>query len=489
MTEFAVEQGRASALARSIAIATALTALAAAVVSGHGMGIVAPLAAAIIFVAVVGRLLLSWRALISIVVLIILFIPIKRYTLPASLPIRLEPYRLVVAGLVLAWLTSALIDPRVRLRRTHVIDAPLLVFVVAVLGSMIVNSNRVSSVGPDALKGLLFFMSFIAVLFLTVSLLRSWDDIDFIVRVLVVGGSVVALFALIESRTGYNVFAHLSQVVPVLRSTGVHEVIQRGSRLRVFASAQHPIALGAAFAMLVPLAMYRAICFRKPLWWICATLLLMATLATVSRTAILMLVVIGLVFVWLRAREMKRLWPLVIPAVLAIHFALPGTIGTLRKSFFPAGGVVAQQRDANVGSGRVATLGPALDTEFAPNPILGEGFATRITAPDEYVPVPNAPILDNQWLGTLLETGIVGVVALFWLFVRFVRRLGRAAKHDRSPRGWLLASIAASVAAYGESMLTYDAFSFIQVTFFLFILLALGSAAYALPAEGPARTA
>ena len=224
MTEFAVEQGRASALARSIAIATALTALAAAVVSGHGMGIVAPLAAAIIFVAVVGRLLLSWRALISIVVLIILFIPIKRYTLPASLPIRLEPYRLVVAGLVLAWLTSALIDPRVRLRRTHVIDAPLLVFVVAVLGSMIVNSNRVSSVGPDALKGLLFFMSFIAVLFLTVSLLRSWDDIDFIVRVLVVGGSVVALFALIESRTGYNVFAHLSQVVPVLRSTGVHEV-------------------------------------------------------------------------------------------------------------------------------------------------------------------------------------------------------------------------------------------------------------------------
>ena len=37
----------------------------------------------------------------------------------------------------------------------------------------------------------------------------------------------------------------------------------RGGRLRVFASAQHPIALGSAMAMLVPFAVYRAHCYRQ----------------------------------------------------------------------------------------------------------------------------------------------------------------------------------------------------------------------------------
>jgi O-antigen ligase len=85
-------------------------------------------------------------------------------------------------------------------------------------------------------------------------------------------------------------------------------------------------------------------------------------------------------------------------------------------------------------------------------------------------------ILDDQWLGTLLETGALGFVGWLWFFACAVRRFGAEAKRDGSARGWLLASITASVAAYGVGMLTYDAFSFIQVTFLLFILIGLGSA-------------
>ena len=97
------------------------------------------------------------------------------------------------------------------------------------------------------------------------------------------------------------------------------------------------------------------------------------------------------------------------------------------------------------------------------------------------MPVPNAPILDDQWLGTLLETGLLGALALAWLFVRFVRKLGKKAKHDRSPRGWILAAAAAAVAAYAESMLTYDAIGFTQETFVLFLIIAIGCVAYTLP--------
>jgi O-antigen ligase len=89
----------------------------------------------------------------------------------------------------------------------------------------------------------------------------------------------------------------------------------------------------------------------------------------------------------------------------------------------------------------------------------------------------NADILDDQLLGTLLETGIVGFAAWIWLFVHVVRKLGRAAKEDRGPRGLLYVAVAASVAAYAESMATYDSFSFIQEVFILFFVLAIGAVA------------
>jgi hypothetical protein len=482
MVQAALETRPRPSVGFSVLVGGALVLLTGSVIAGHGTRIAAPVAALTVLGAVVAPRLRSWRALISAIVLIILFIPMKRYMLPASLPIRLEPYRFVVAVVVLIWLTSALIDPRVRFRRTHVIDLPLLAFVLAVAGSEIVNHARVSIVGSDVLKALLFLASFVAVLFLVVSLLRSLDDIEFVVRMLVAGGAVVAFFALVESRTGYNVFDHLSQVFPILRYTGDGGVIERGSRLRVFASSQHPIALGAALAMLVPLGFYLWRRTRHATWAFATLLLLLGTLATVSRTAIVMLGVIGLVFVWLRANEVKRLWPLLLPILILVHFALPGALGSFRISFAPKGGLVAQQANAPVGSGRLATLGPALHREFVPNPILGEGFGTRITTPDDVVPVPNAPILDDQWLGTLLETGVAGALSLLWLFVRFVRRLGREAKRDRGPRGWLLVCLAASVAAFAESMLTYDALSFTQATFLLFIFIGIGCATYALPA-------
>jgi len=157
--------------------------------------------------------------------------------------------------------------------------------------------------------------------------------------------------------------------------------------------------------------------------------------------------------------------------LIVIHFVLPGTIGALKHSFLPTGGLVAEQQSAagQSGSGRLADLGPGLH-EWSRKPLLGEGFGTRV------IEEGNGNVLDDQWLGTLLETGVIGFFGWLWFFARVVRRLGAEAKRDDSERGWLLAAIAAGVAAYAIGMLTYDAFSFIQVTFLLFILVGLGSA-------------
>ena len=175
----------------------------------------APIIGVVVVIVMAYRTLLSWRWLIGALVLVILFIPIKRYSLPASLPFNLEPYRLLVAFVAIGWGTSLLIDPRVRFKRTGV-DAALMCFLFAVLIGLVVNSNRVSVVSGEVYKKLAFFASFFIIIYLIASVLRHARDIELIVTLLTVGGAILAIFAVIERRTNYNVFNHLQTVLPFL---------------------------------------------------------------------------------------------------------------------------------------------------------------------------------------------------------------------------------------------------------------------------------
>src|SRR4051794_24958976 len=56
-----------------------------------------PLLAALIGLGIGYKRLLAWPSLTVGLVLVILFIPIRRYTIPGNLPFQLEPYRLLVA--------------------------------------------------------------------------------------------------------------------------------------------------------------------------------------------------------------------------------------------------------------------------------------------------------------------------------------------------------------------------------------------------------
>jgi O-antigen ligase len=246
--------------------------------------------------------------------------------------------------------------------------------------------------------------------------------------------------------------------------------------------------------MLIPIAIAVAIHTKQKRWWLAVALLVPGAISSVSRTTILMLAAILIVYLCLRPREVKRCWPALLPLVVVVHFAIPGTIGTLYDAFFPKGGLVAQQTNTAVGSGRLATLGPTLKTEFDPNPVFGEGFATRVTT-DEDPSVPaNAPITDDQWLGVALETGLVGLLMFAALIVSAVRRLGREARRDRSSRGWLCVGLAASVTSYAVGMVTLDSFTFYEVTFLFFTLLGLSGAVLLpddvrVPTVAPVRTA
>ena len=461
---------------RASLVGLALAALCVAVLRGAGAVPVAVTTMLIVIIALTYPRFLRWRNLVALLILVICFLPIRRYVFPGDLPIEPEPYRLLVGLIILGWIASALVDPRVRLRGSR-FDAPLLAFACATFASVVVNDAQVKELGVenDVAKSLTFFLSFFLLFYVVVSVIRSRRSIDFLLKILVSGGALVTLLALVEYRTGYNLFNDLPNRIPHIGLNlppdlvGIHEK----GRLRAYASAQHPIALSAALVMLVPLAAYLARRSGNRRWWLVGCLLLLGALATLSATAVVMLAFAGAIFLWLRPRETMRLAPALLPAAIVIHFAVPGAIGTLKESFFPPGGLIASQKtspESEVSAGRIADIGPTLE-EFASRPLLGQGFGTRIVEGERR----NARILDDQWLATLLETGIIGAATLVWLFLRAIRQLALVAREDGSSRGWLCAALAASIGSYAGGMFVFDAFSFIQVTFILFILLAFAA--------------
>ena len=477
---------------RSVAVILAagvLSMLALVAPSASAVTAIALSLALAVMLAAIRLTVVPWDRLVALILVVVLFVPIDRYQLPASLPFNLELYRIVVALCVAVWVASVLVDPKVRLARTA-FDGPLALIGISVLASEITNPGRFSSYDSWVVKGLMFFLSFILVYYLTATTLKTRGTVDFLLKLVTLSGAAIGALAVYERRSHYDVFDHLHSVLPFLRFNGTlsYQTLADG-QIRVFGPSQQPIALGAMMILILPLAVYFArACGRR--WWIAAVLLLLGAFASGSRTAMMMLAAEVIVFLVLKPNETKKLWPALVPAVVIIHFALPGTIGGLKEAFFPKGGIIAQQSrfesdwNPQLAGGRIRLIGPML-SEVSNEPLFGEGFGTRISGFN--VPQRNAPILDDQWLDNIMDIGFVGFAAYIWLFVRGVRSLSRASRTSRHPfDDWLFAALAASVTGFGIGMLTFDAFGFTQVTFIFWVLLGLSAVLLRLTAARPA---
>ena len=416
----------------------------------------------------------EWHWLLAAWTLVLLFIPPRRYQLPVGLPFELDPNRLLTMLLVALFLLSLLADERVRLRASG-LEAPLALFALGVLGSELANPSRVSLYQGNVVKTLAVLFGAIIAFYLTVNFVTSRRAVETTLTVLVLGGSVLAVLALLEANSGWTPFAHLDRYVPFLSPSEAENFSDafRGGRLRALSSSEHPIAFGALLAMLVPIAAAVALRRKTPLWWLSLLVLAVGSVATISRTPVLMIVAAGFMFACLRPRESARFAPAVICVIAATHFAMPGALGALRVAFDPNLLVVegSQLPQSQYAGGRLTDLTPSIE-EVKAKPLLGSGVGTRIVVGD----TANARILDNQWLGSLLEMGVIGVAGLVWFFARAIRRLIRAARRVPDDDSILLAGVAAAIVAYTVGMFTYDAFSFPQTEFAFFVIVGVGSA-------------
>jgi len=463
---------------------------ATALVASLPFGTRPAVAGAVAFLAAAGLALwdtrvpvVTWAGAISFLVGLVWLIPIRLYRLPVDVGFHVELYRLVTVVLLGALVVWVLTGHGALSAAGS--GRPLVALAAAAVLTQTVNFSSLNETAAGvALKSLSYFLSFILVYVLVASTMTSLDRIETVVRALVIGGAVVAAFAVYEARADTNVFDELNRWIPFLDRQEREILELRGGRLRVHASAQHPIALGVALSLVVPLAAYLASrarsTSRRLLWVALGAVCVLGTAVTISRTTLVVFGVMIVVALLLRARSIVRFWPALLVLPLFIHVAAPGVMGGLYRSLFPRGGLETQLsgRAGLQGSGRLADVGPGLRI-WEQSPLVGQGLGAVMvepTAPSEKSlgQADVAIIFDNEYMTTLTSMGVIGLAVVLWFLGGTLIRLGRAARKLPAPTGDLAAACCVAAAGFVTSMVFFDAFSFVQATLIFFFVTACG---------------
>jgi hypothetical protein len=429
------------------------------------------------------RILFRWTTMLVLLVAVIMFIPIRRYEIPIPVSFALEPYRVVIAVLIVAVIVAVTLSPTFEWR--HVAFGwPIGIFLATQALSIVVNGPTLveGHLDTSAMSNLLQLLFLISVFFIVRQLLTSERIVQLFLVVLTWAGVIVGFFAIIERFTRVNVFLLLGHFLPLTLINDTTATSVRAGSNRSFASSQHPIALSVALGILIPIALYLAAHGGRPrnpisrriVYSLGVAILLGGILCTVSRTGIVMLGVMFVVVLILRPRLGAVIFAFAFPIVVIVAAVVPKLVNSTIGTLFNVNTLIASQfsNPGYRGQGRLADLGPAF-TSFVQTPFFGTGIGSRIVVG----PSSNSNILDNQWLGTLLDAGVIGVAGLATLLVvPIVLLLVYAFRVKPGDKYASLAiAIAISTIGYGVAMFFYDAFSFMQTFLILMMLLAVGA--------------
>ena len=300
-------------------------------------------------------------------------------------------------------------------------------------------------------RWMLLMFAVAGIAFVTTDSVRTVKDAMVVVRWILAGGAVCSVTALIQFSTGTNPVEWITGLmVGFVDNGGANPFQVRGAFMRVGGTTMHPIELGVVTAMLLPLALWRALYDtqgRKPLHWALVGLLAIANAVTVSRSGLLALVIALVVVVPFMPKVARQWATLVLPLGAAgLFIGVPGLISTLFNS------ATAGSTDSSITS-RTEDYPLALRLVSA-RPWLGTG-------PGTWTPTNALDIFDNEYLQTAVTMGVVGVVGLIaYLLVPALAALTAA----RNAEGGELRLLAASAAAAGLIAVvtsgTFDSMSF-----------------------------
>ncbi len=308
--------------------------------------------------------------------------------------------------------------------------------------------------------GVLRTVSWIGVMLLAAEGLQDrrawWRALDWLVGLC----AVLALLGLVQGLTGETWVDRIS--IPGLTvNAPIALTDAREGHPRPIGTSTHAIEFGqvltVAVLIAVGMALVRGTSTRRVAVGLCGA----TSLLIVSRSAVVSIIVGSLVLAPVLSRRQRGVGAVIALATLIGAYMLrPGLLGTLSRMFTGIGG------DASARS-RTDSYDYAFHA-FAASPWVGKGFATFL---------PKYRILDNQWLLSAIEIGILGVVCFAVLMGSAVRSGFRAESVLVSGEDRVLTrACAAAVLAVCVGMLFYDGFAFPQATGLLFVVSGLAAA-------------
>lgn len=386
-------------------------------------------------------------------------------------PIGAVGYPAAIVGMVafVLWAASTILGQHDPPHRRHPVRGAFCAFWMVVLISYVMMSPDLTT--EQTLSAQRFLMQLAAmtgIALIAAECLDSMEDMRRVLRALSWGAAFCGVVAALQFWAHTDVTHYLKLPGFTTNTVVVNSAIgARGGVPRVNGTASTPIELGVVAAMLLPLAIVLATydterSFRAR--WAPVPLIGLAIPASVSRSAVIGIVLaMGTLIVLMPARQ--RLVALSgIPVALAAVFTTAhGLIGTFISYFGAAGvhGSSVSHRTNNYSY---------VEQVVRQAPWFGHGGGTHVN--DLTNSVSAAHVLDNQYLKTAIELGLVGVLILTALFLVPMITALRGRKRSKNPELRLLcAALAGSALAAGVCSAFFDSFSF-PMFYSLFALVA-----------------
>jgi hypothetical protein len=419
---------------------------------------------------------LPW--LLALFLVVMWLVPSQAISLP--LPLPMDPFLDRILLLAIAALTILSIFTKRELapgRPAPGLSRVMLFFFVISLVSVLLNAETLAGVGEieQATKKLVVLVGYIALFYLVATIIRPSELRNF-ARLIVVLAVIAAIGTIYEYRTDINYFYDTARSL----FGGFAEVAEvpgesDDGRPETVGPTQHGLAITTMLAFALPFAVLGLLSAktgaRKALYFVAVAVLLAGGLATLRKTSLIAPLTALLVIIAYRPRQMLRLAPLGVVLVLAIHAMAPEALGGVGKqltnNFFNSGTTVGRTSDYEQVKPEVATY-----------PLTGRGYGS-ITPErsDTY------RILDNQYLGQLVQVGYVGLAAYVLLILAAFALAHAVIKRAPTPdRRDLGVAAAAGFATFGVGSALFDILSFWQSPSMFFFIAGLCSVAASKPA-------
>lgn len=379
-----------------------------------------------------------------------------------------RPAAVFSLGLLGWWLLSRLI-PRDEPNTTVLIRTTLYIYMMVFLASILAGLDRglpgIESRSMDRL--LLVTLGFVGVVLVAIDGLATRDAIERVLSWAVTLGAVGAVVGMIQFQFRYDLTTQIT--IPGLQlNSDLGAIETRGATgyARVRGFALHPISFGVTLATLLPISIHLAMFgdSRRRWRWIQVALLGSAIPLSISRSGILALAVGMSVYalIWTWQQRLRALVVLVVSA-MAFQAITPGLLGTIRALFANVG-------TDNTVTGRTEDF-DATSSFIRARPWLGRGPGTFL--PERY------QLLDNEYLGTVIEQGWIGLAALVMvLFIAGTTAIWLVRHSHSSQVRSLAGALGASIATAVAVLATFDAFAFPIYAGLLFLTIGCIGALY-----------